>query len=137
MSTPPRPHRWLAALVSGILAQALVACSTPGFDDVQLSELGEPPAGVDVSSSAVSLPLGAVVEVSATPMSASGPLGGSFTFDLVSSDPNVLGVEAALGQPAGAPVFVFFGASAGTTQIEIVLNGMMNGTLAAKVTAPL
>jgi hypothetical protein len=120
------------------LSVALTGCSTPGYDHVALALVnsGTTAPEVQLSSLSVTVPEGVVVEISATPMSAEGPLGGDFTFDLTSSDATVLGVQPALGQPAGAPVFVVFGASAGTAEIQVLVNGEAEAPIAATVVMP-
>jgi hypothetical protein len=123
----PLALRW--PLVVRVLALgALTGCSTPVYDHVELSGTAGP-------TLEVSLQEGSVVEVTATPMSADGPLGGDFTFDLTSNDDSVLGVEPALGQPAGAATFVFFGVAPGSTQVNVTVGGQPETPIPATVTA--
>jgi hypothetical protein len=119
---------WLA-----LVAVALGGCDTPGYDHLQLSATIAV-AGADLSSVSVTVPEGAVLEVAVTPMSIDGPLEGDFTFDLTSLDPDVLGVEPALGQAPGLANFVLFGAGPGETTVNVTVNGQLQTPLQATVT---
>jgi hypothetical protein len=66
-------------------------------------------------------------------MSADGPLGGDFTFDLTSSDSSVLDVQPALGQTSQQPDFVVIGVSAGQAQIIITLDDAPKAFIPAQV----
>jgi hypothetical protein len=90
--------------------------------------------GADLSSVSVVVPEGVVLEVAVTPMSADGPLDSDFTFDLVSNDTGVLGVEPALGAPPGVANFVFFGAGPGSTTVSVIVNGQLQTPIQATVT---
>ncbi len=127
---------WVAALAA-LATSALTGCSSPGYDHLALDPTGVASAesGAVFSSPTVTLQEGLVVVVAAVPMSTDGPLGGDFTFDLASSDTSVLGVEPALGQPAGPAQFVFFGVGPGDAEIEITVNGAAEAPIPATVTA--
>jgi hypothetical protein len=112
----------------------LAACA-PDYDHVLLVAEDEPP-GASVSSTSVQVPLGETFVVDATPMSTSGPVSSDFTFDLVSADESVLGIQPVVGSDPGTPRFVVFGASEGATQINVLINGMPETPLRASVTQP-
>jgi hypothetical protein len=120
----------LVGVAAGI---ATAGCTAP-YDHTQLVGVtGSEDA--TVSSNLVNLPVGAVVEVQATPMSASGPLGGDFSFNLVSEDTSVLVVKPAIVRQAGA-FFVIFGVNQGTTQIEVLVDGQQQETPIEAVVTP-
>ena len=126
MRLTARARRRSAALA----ALALTGCA-PGYDHLQLEATG---TGAPLSTSPFSLQEGIVLQVSAVAMSTKGPLDANFSFDLASSDTSVLGVEPALGQPAGPPVFVFFGAGVGSAEILVTVDGQAETPVPATVT---
>jgi hypothetical protein len=128
------PLPWVTVLA--VLAiPALLGCSPPAYDHMELEPAGAGSAAGQLSPLSITLTEGAVMEVTAVPMSSSGPLGGGFTFDLTSSDTTVLGVEPALGEPSGPADFVFFGVGPGDAEIRVTINGEPEASIPATVTA--
>jgi hypothetical protein len=120
---------WLSALAA-LATGALAGCAVPPYDHMDLTAGG----AANASTASITLSEGDVISMTATPMSADGPLGGDFTFALTSSNVSVLGIDPALGQPAGKAVFVVFGASPGTAQVEVTVNGEPETPIPATVT---
>jgi hypothetical protein len=131
------PARAASRARLGIAAAALAAlaiasgCGTGVYDHTELDTTT--PGGTNAPLASVVLEVGMAVEIAAIPMSADGPLGGDFTFDLASSDPSVLDVEAALGQTTGQADFVFLGVAPGDAQILVTLDDTARAPIPARV----
>jgi hypothetical protein len=111
----------------------LAGCSAQ-FDHLVLVPEAGAPTGTEVSASFVSLPEGATFAVDVTVMDSSGPILNDFSFNLVSADTSVLGVEPTVGRPDGTASFVFFGVSPGSTQINVLFNDSPEKPIPATVT---
>ncbi len=125
-------------LLSGLLAAAVIAvssgCGAPGsYDHTDLDVVGSDGTGTPLSS--VSVTVGDAVEIAAVPMSATGQLGGGFTFDLASSNPGVLEIQPALGQTSGQADFVFIGVSPGQVEILVTIDDTPRPPIPAEVVA--
>jgi hypothetical protein len=116
-----------------LLAAAALAGCTQAYDHLEL-QANDPGAGAQLASRPIVVPEGVIASVTVTPMSSDGPLGGDFSFDLVSSNTDVLGVEPVLGKPPGPAQFVFFGAGPGEATIVVTVNGQTEAPIPATVT---
>ena len=126
----PSPRETAFAVLA---VAALTGCSAPGYDHTAFGLSGAD--STEVQLSPLVLPEGAVVVLTATPMSSDGPLGGDFTFDLTSSNAGVIGVEPALGEQPGMAEFVFFGVGPGEASILVTVNEEAEAPIPATVLA--
>jgi len=121
--------------LSAPLAAAVLAlssgCGTPPYDHTEVDSVNAD--GTTSPLAAITIQVGSAMEIAAIPMSADGPLGGSFTFDLTSSDSSVLDVQPALGQSSEQPDFVVIGVSAGDARILVTLDDALKSPIPVQV----
>lgn len=127
MSHLPRLSAPLAAAVLALSS----GCGTAPYDHTEIDSVNAD--GTTSPLAAIVIQAGSAMEIAAIPMSADGPLGGSFTFDLTSSDSSVLDVQPALGQTSQEPDFVVIGVSAGDARILVTLDETLKAPIPVQV----
>jgi hypothetical protein len=100
--------------------------SEPAFDHFEYSEISVAPGTADLQEKSVLLAEGVAVKAVVKAIDERGHTMSSL--DIESGDPNVVGVEHG---PEGS--FVFYGSSAGSTELHVLSNETRVGSVSAQV----
>jgi hypothetical protein len=123
----------MSRLFVGALFVLLAGCSSskesePAFDHLEYSEISVAPSMAQLDEKSVTLAEGIAVKAVVKAIDVRGRTMSSLALE--SGDPNVVGVEPG---PEGA--FVFYGSSAGTTELHVISNETRVGSVSAQVIA--
>jgi hypothetical protein len=132
-----RTAAWFLAPLGG-LALGLLGCS--GFDHLDFRYRSAPVDNGSVSYWRIRIHEATAVGVVATPMDGNEPMDETTTVGLEPDDPGVLGIARA--EPGDAQEddevnrsFVLFGVRAGATDVRVIIDGDVEGTIPATIEA--
>ncbi len=112
----------------GLSAAVLSGCG-PDFERLDFQNRTTPPVAVTVDYTNVTIPVGIAVGVIATPYAGGDPMDEDTLVELESDDTGVIGADRAIEHGS----FVLYGVGAGTANINVRVDGDIQGSIPATV----